>query len=154
MSSVPTVGPYRLGERVGSSVWKAVDSRNERPVALKILTKQLPKDTAKREGLVREVRVAAALYHAFLIPIQEVVPVGDNLLLVMEFIDAQSFSKRLNGKPADRAEFFRLAYQLTDAVRFLHTKGLVHGNINTDSVLVTPAGQVKLAGLNLMNLLP
>ena len=154
MSSVPTVGPYRLGERVGSSVWKAVDSRNEKPVALKILTKQLPKDTAKRDALVREVRVAAALYHAFLIPIQEIVPIGDNLLLVMDFVDGQSFSKHLNGKPADRAGFFRIAYQLTDAVRFLHTKGLVHGNINTDSVMITASGQVRLAGLNLINLLP
>ncbi|HET7707857.1 MAG TPA: protein kinase [Thermoanaerobaculia bacterium] len=154
MSSVPTVGPYRLGERLGTSVWKAVDSRNEKPVALKILTKQLPKEPAKRDAFLREVRVAAALYQTFLVPIQEVVPIGDNLLLVMDFIEAQAFAKRLGGKPADRPEFFRLAAQLTDAVRFLHTKGLVHGNINADSVMVTTAGQVKLGGLNLFNLLP
>ncbi|HEU4520721.1 MAG TPA: serine/threonine-protein kinase, partial [Thermoanaerobaculia bacterium] len=154
MSSVPTVGPYRLGERVGTSVWKAIDSRNERPLALKILTKQLPKDTAKRDAFVREVRVAAALYHGFLIPILEVVPVGDNLLLVMDWIDAQGFSKRLGNKALDRGTFFRLAYQMADAVRFLHTKGLVHGNINADSVMVTASGQVRLGGLNLHNLLP
>lgn len=154
MSSVPTVGPYRLGERVGTSVWKAIDSRNERPVALKILTKQLPKDTARRDALVREVRVAAAIYHAFVVPILEVVPIGDNLFLVMEFIDAQPLSKRLGGRAASRGDFFRLAYQLTDAVRFVQTKSLIHGNINSDSVLVTPAGQVKLGGFNLMNLLP
>src|SRR5687768_5735355 len=116
MSSAPTVGPYRLGERVGTSVWKATDTRNEKPVALKILTKQLPKDQAKRDSLVRDVRVAAALYHAFVVPIQEIAAVGDNLLLVMDHIDAQSFSRRLGGKPAARAEFFRLAYQVTDAV--------------------------------------
>lgn len=154
MSSVPTVGPYRLGERLGPSVWKAVDSRNEKPVALKILTKQLPKEPAKRDALVREVRVAAALYQTFLVPVQEVVPIGENLLLVMDFIEAQPFAKRLGGKPAERAEFFRLAAQLADAVRFLHAKGLVHGNVNADSVMVTTAGQVKLGGLNLLNLLP
>ena len=154
MSAVQSVGPYRLGDRVGSSVWKAVDSRNDKPLALKILTKQLPKDTAKREALIREVRVAAALYHAFLAPIVEIVPIGDNLILVMEFVEAQSFSRLTNGKPLPRQDFFRIAYQLADAVRFLHTKGLVHGNINTDSVMVTPAGQVKLGGLNLTNLMP
>ncbi|HEX6176932.1 MAG TPA: protein kinase, partial [Thermoanaerobaculia bacterium] len=153
MSSVPTVGPYRLGERVGTSVWKAVDSRNERPVALKILTKQLPKDSARREALVREVRVSAALYHAFVVPILEVVPIGDNLFLVMEFLDAQPLSKRVGGKALPRGDFFRLAYQLADALRFVHGKSLVHGNVNTDSVLVTPSGQVKLGGFNLLNLL-
>ncbi|HUP50443.1 MAG TPA: protein kinase [Thermoanaerobaculia bacterium] len=154
MSSVPTVGPYRLGERVGTSVWKAVDSRNEKPLALKILTKQLPKDTIRRDAFVREVRVAAALYHSSLVPVQEVAAVGDNLLLVMDSLEAQPFSKRLAGKPASRDELFRMACQLADAVRFLHAKGLVHGNLNADSVLVTSAGQVKLGGLNLMNLLP
>ena len=153
MSAVPSVGPYRLGERVGTSVWKAVDSRNERPVALKILTKQLPKDSARRDALVREVRVAAALYHAFIVPILEVVPVGDNLFLVMEFLEAQPLSKRIAGKALTRGDVYRLAYQLADAVRFVQSKSLVHGNINGDSVLVTAAGQVKLGGFNLLNLL-
>jgi serine/threonine protein kinase/tetratricopeptide (TPR) repeat protein len=153
MSAVQSVGPYRLGERVGASVWKAVDTRNEKQVALKILTKQLPKDQTKRDAFIREVRVAAALYHHFLVPIVEIVPIGDNLILVMEFVEVQSFSQRVGGKPLSRQDFFRLAYQLVDVVKFLHTKGLVHGNINTDSVMVTPKGQVKLGGLNLTNLL-
>ncbi|HUP45014.1 MAG TPA: serine/threonine-protein kinase [Thermoanaerobaculia bacterium] len=153
MSSAPTVGPYRLGERVGTSVWKAVDTRNEKPVALKILTKQLPKDTARRDALMREIRVAAALYHAFLVPIQEIVAVGDNLLMVMDVVDGQAFSKHLGGRAAERAELLRLAYHLCDAVRFVHAKGITHGNINADSVMVTPAGQVRLGGLNLHNML-
>lgn len=154
MSSAGAVGPFRIGERVGTSVWKAEDTRNGKSVALKILTKQLPKDAARREALIREVRVAAALYHAFLVPILEVTPAADNLLLVMEFIDAQSISRRVNGQPLARGDFYKLAYQLGDAVRFLHTKGITHGNINTDSVLVTPAGQIRLAGMSLTNLSP
>ncbi|MBK5260931.1 MAG: protein kinase [Thermoanaerobaculia bacterium] len=154
MSSAGSVGPFRIGARVGTSVWKAEDTRNGKHVAVKILTKQLPKDAARREALIREVRVAAALYHAFLVPILEVTPAADNLLLVMEFIDAQSISRRMNGEPLARGDFFKLAYQLADAVRFLHTKGITHGNINTDSVLVTPAGQIRLAGMSLTNLSP
>ena len=154
MSAVPTAGPYELGERVGASVWKATDSRTGKPVALKILTRQLPKDAARRDAVVREVRVAAALYHTFLVPIREVLPVGDNLILVMEAIETRSVSAHLERKPAGRSTFFRLAYQLVDAVRFLQTKGLVHGNINIDSVMVTPNGQVRLGGLNLSNLTP
>lgn len=153
MAATGSVGPYRIGERVGSSVWKAEDTRSGNSVAIKILTKQLPKEPAKREAFVRDVRVAAALYHASLIPMLEIVAAGDQLLMVMEFVAADPIPRRVKGAPLSRTDFFRLAYQLVDAVRFLHSKGITHANINADSVLVTPAGQVKLCGFNLMNVL-
>ena len=74
--SSPVAGPFAIGERVGSSVWLADDSRNGKKVAIKLLTRQLPKDHARREALIREVRVAAALYHTFLVPIAEILPEG------------------------------------------------------------------------------
>lgn len=153
MSATGATGPYRVGERIGPSVWKAQDTRNGKTVALKILSKQLPKDPPKRDALIRDVRVAAAIYHAFLVPIVEIVPLGDNLVLVMSFIEVLPMSKYVNGKPLARKDFFRLAYQLVDGARYLHSKGIVHGNINGDSVMVTPEGQVKVGGMNMTNLL-
>ena len=47
-SSGSTVLHYRVIERVGTSVWRAEDVRSGRDVALKILTRQLPKDPARR----------------------------------------------------------------------------------------------------------
>ena len=151
--STPVAGPFAIGERLGSSVWLAEDTRNGKRVAIKLLTRQLPKDPAKRESLIRDVRVAAALYHTFLIPILEIVPEGDNLLMVMEAVDAQPIHRRVVGKPLDRTEFFRIAYQVASVVKYLHTKSILHGNVAGDSVLVTPEGQVRLAGLNIGNLL-
>ena len=151
MSSTQPIGPFVIGERVGSSVWLAEDTRNNRRVAVKLLTKQLPKDQAKREALVREIRIAAALYHSFLVPILEITPVGDNLLMVMDVVDGQPMTKKLGGQPLERGELFRIAYQLIGVVKYLHTKGLLHGNISGDSVLVMPDGQVRLGGLNLGN---
>jgi Tfp pilus assembly protein PilF len=151
--STPVAGPYAIGERVGSSVWLAEDTRNGKRVAVKLLTRQLPKESAKRDALVRDVRVSAALYHTFLVPILEIVPEGDNLLMIMDVVEGQPISKKLEGKPVDRAEFFRIGYQLAAVVKYLHTKSIVHGNIAGDSVLVTPEGQVKLVGLNIGNLL-
>jgi hypothetical protein len=151
--SSPVAGPFAIGERVGSSVWLADDTRNGKRIALKLLTRQLPKDTAKRDALIREVRVAAALYHSFLVPVLEIVPEGDNLLMIMEVVDAQPVFRKVVGNPLDRTEFFRVAYQLASVVKYLHTKSILHGNLAGDSVLVTPEGQVRLAGLNLGNLL-
>jgi len=153
MSSNPPLGPYAIGERVGSSVWIAEDTRSGKRVAIKLLTKQLPKEQAKRDALIRDVRVSAALYHAFLVPIIEITPVGDNLLMVMEVVEGESISRKLRGKPLERPEFFRLAYQLVSVVKYLHMKSLLHGNITGDAVMVTPEGQVKLGGLNVNNLL-
>ena len=152
MSNQP-LGPYVIGERVGTSVWLAEDTRNGKRVAIKLLSKQLPKDDARRESLIREVRVAAALYHQFLVPIQEIVAIGDNLVMVMDVVEGMAVSRKLAGRPVERSEFFRIAYQLATVVKYLHTKEKLHGNINGDAVIVTTDGQVKLGGLNLTNLL-
>jgi tetratricopeptide (TPR) repeat protein len=153
MSANPPLGPYAIGERVGASVWLAEDTRKGRAVAIKLLAKQLPKDAAKREALIRDVRLAAALYHAFLVSVIEITPVGDNLLMVMDVIDGQPLSRKVRGAPVDRGEFFRIAYQLSHVVKYLHIKNLLHGNIAGDSVMVTSDGQLRLCGLNIANLL-
>lgn len=151
--STQSLGPYVIGERVGTSVWLAEDTRNGKRVALKLLSKQLPKDDGRRETLIREVRVAAALYHAFLVPIVEITAIGDNLVMIMEVVEGMSMSRKLRGQPVDRAEFFRTAYQLAAVLKYLHTKERLHGNLNGDAVMITPEGQVKVGGLNLSNLL-
>jgi tetratricopeptide (TPR) repeat protein len=154
MSTVETLGPYRIGERVGTSVWLAEDTRNGKQIAFKLLTKALPKEPARRDALMREIRVAAALYHSFLVPILELVAVGDNLLMIMDRVEGQTVTKYVAGVARERAELMRIAYQLAEAIKFLHQKELVHGNINGDSVLIASNGQVKLGGLNLANIMP
>jgi tetratricopeptide (TPR) repeat protein len=145
---------FRLIQRVSPSVWKAEDTRTGKTVAVKILSKGLPKDPAKREALIREVRQSAALYHSFLVGIQELTAVGESLLLVMEWLDGQSIGERAKTKILDRQEFFRVFYQIGDALKLLHGRSLVHGNIAGDSIILLPTGQAKLAGLNIGNMMP
>jgi hypothetical protein len=160
MSSVDPFVPgstlltYRLLERVGtSSVWRAEDTRTIKPVAIKVLAKQLPRDGAKRDALIRDVRLGGALFHTSLVNIIEIAPAGDAMVMVMDWFDGQPSSTAFRNKPADRATFFRLAYQLADALRLLQAKNLIHGNIAGDSVLVADNGHLRLAGLNITNLL-
>jgi hypothetical protein len=160
MSSVDPFAPgstlltYRLVERVGTSaVWRADDTRTGKKVAVKVLAKQLPRDPGKREALLREVRVGGALFHTSLVNIVEIAPAGDALLLVMEWFDGEPVPAIFRSKPADRGAFFRIAYQLADVLKLLHARQLVHGNVAGDSVLVGADGHVRLAGLNVGNLL-
>jgi hypothetical protein len=149
-----TIGSFRLVERVGASVWRAEDARSGRTVAVKVLTKQLPRDPARREEVIRGIRLGAALYHASLVTVIEIAPADDALLLVMEWFDGLPVAIAYRGRAADRTEFFRVAYQLVDAVKLMHAKNILHLNIAGDSVLVGPNGQVKLAGLNATTFLP
>lgn len=147
-----TIDRFRLVERNGATVWKAVDANNDRQIALKVLTKQLPRD-ARRDTLVRDVRLAAALYHPFLVGIQEIAVAGDALLMVMEWFHGEPITNLVHGQPMARPQFFRVAAQIVDAIKFLHLKGIVHGNLNGDSVIIGAEGRVKLGGLNVGNLL-
>ncbi len=149
-----TLLTYRLVERVGTStVWRAEDTRLGKKVAVKILAKQLPRDAAKRDTLIRDVRLGGAIYHTSLVNILEIAPAGDALIMAMDWFEAQPASALFTGKPADRTTFFRIAYQLADALKLLQAKNLIHGNIAGDSVLVAENGAVRLAGLNSTNLL-
>ena len=140
---------YRLGDRLGNSVWKAEDTRSGKQVVVKILARQLPRDGAKREALVRDVRLGAALYHTSIVNIVEVAVAGDMLLLVTEFVDGRPISAAVRGTPVDRTTFFRVAYQIGDALKLLHAKGVIHGSVCSDAVLLMANGQAKLGGFNL-----
>ena len=143
----------RLGDLVRSSVWQAEDTRSGKHVAIKILTRQLPKDEAKRDALIRDLRLAAALQHPSIVSITEFVPAGDMLLMVMELVAGDTVTQRVRNGLPDKGEFFRIAYQIADALKFLHGKGLIHQNIGGESVMVMPSGQVKVVGINATNLL-
>src|SRR3954452_913688 len=126
LSPGSSIGSFRLGERAGNTVWQAEDTRNGKRVAVKLLTRQLPKDPQRREAMVHEVRQNAALHHVNLVPIVEVAVAGDTLLLVMEYVEGASLTKCYTNKPAGRAEFFRVAYQAIDALKLLHGKNVIH----------------------------
>lgn len=149
-----TIAPFRLLDRVGASVWRAEDTRNGKTVAVKVLTKQLPRDPARREAVIRDIRQGAAFYHSSIVSILEIVAADDALLLIMEWFDGLPVATVYRGRAADRTEFFRVIYQLADAVKLMQTKSVLHLNIAGDSVLVAPNGQVKLAGLNALTFLP
>jgi hypothetical protein len=149
-----TIASFRLLDRVGASVWRAEDTRNGKTVALKILTKQLPRDPARRETVIRDIRQGAALYHSSIVTILEITPADDALVMIMEWFDGTPVSTAYRGRAAERTEFFRVIYQLAEAVKLMQAKNVLHLNIAGDSVLVAANGQVKLAGLNALTFLP
>src|SRR5438270_2591642 len=117
-------------------------------------TKQRQRDAARVDAVIREIRQGAALYHSSIVTILEITPADDALVLIMEWFDGLPIATAYRGRAAERNEFFRVIYQLADAVKLMQGRNILHLNIAGDSVLVGANGQVKLAGLNALTFLP
>ncbi len=133
----------------GSSVWRAFDTKSRREVAVRFLSRNLPRDRERRDALVARVRQSAALRHLGVIPILEIAVVDEVLLLVMPLLEGTTLRERIAASLPDKQEFLRLAWQLADAVGYLHSRNLVHGNLNDANVMITPAGDLKVGGIGL-----
>lgn len=155
MSSIPeTLSPgfqllhYVLSERFPGSVnaWKATDSRSGKPVAVKILTRSVPKDKSLRDAMLKEARLGAATRHPGVAQILEIDIDRDLLFMAMELVEGETLRQRMRTAPPSRVEFLRLAFQAAEAVAHLHAKSMTHGELNSESFVVTPQGDLRLVG--------
>lgn len=156
MSSVPeslapgsTLLHYVLTERFPGSLnaWKASDTRAGKPVAIKILTRIVPKDKAQREAFLKEIRVNAAMRHPGLAQVLELDIDRDVLFMATDLVEGETLRERSRLQPPTRAEFLRLAFQMSEALAHLHSRSLVHGELTSESFVVTPQGDVRLVGI-------
>ena len=99
---------YRVVEKIGEGgmgvVWKAVDSKLDREVAIKILPDALASNPARLERFKREAKAIAALNHPNIVTIHSIGEDADRQFLVMELIEGQSLDKVIppGGLPLSR----------------------------------------------------
>jgi serine/threonine protein kinase len=141
---------YVIETRIGTGgmgdVWKAYDSKLQRPVAIKILKDQTP-DAAAR--ILAEARAASALNHPGICTIYDTGPstplgAGDRAFIAMEYIHGRPLGELVpaGGMPQD--DVIRYGMQIASALEHAHEHGIVHRDLKGQNVLVTAAGQVKL----------
>ena len=138
LSSGDKLGPYeilaKLGEGGMGEVWKARDTRLNRPVAVKRLKSQF---NARFE---QEARAIAALNHPHICQIFDIGPD----YLVLEYIEGHPLK---GGGNVDDA--VRLAMQIAEALDAAHRKGVVHRDLKPANIMVTSEGSVKLLDFGL-----
>src|SRR6187402_3516827 len=143
---------YRAVRRLGSggtaTVFLARDERLERDVAVKrVHGAEVTATTAKR--LWREARIMASLRHPNLVAIYDMVVDGEDLLLVMEYVEGRTLADVLTSAPFGWERTAELLVPVASALDYAHARGVVHRDLKPPNVLVGDDGSVKVADLGL-----
>ena len=150
MGQVTLAGRYRLVARVGEGgmaiVWRAVDERLGRPVAIKVLREQFASDAELVERFRREAQAAASLSHPNVVQIFDVGRDGGRPFIVMELVDGLSLKEllRRHGRLSPPAAV-AVAVGVARALAHAHRHGVVHRDIKPHNILLTTEGLVKVA---------
>jgi len=144
---------YRIVDELGRGgmgvVYKAEDLRLERMVALKFLPPELTQDEEAKERFVLEARAAAAISHPNICTIHEIDEFEGQTYIAMEFVDGQSLRDLTKKGTIPVAETLDLAIQVAGGLEEAHKKGVIHRDIKSANILVTPSGQAKIMDFGL-----
>ncbi|HEY6474970.1 MAG TPA: serine/threonine-protein kinase [Polyangia bacterium] len=139
---------YELGELLArsgmASIFRAVDAESGVQVALKIPHPQLESDVVFFERFKREEEMGQKLDHPYVVKVMK--PRSKSrMYMAMEYVDGRSLRSIIQSDaplPAERA--LEIARQVTEALVYLHEKGVVHRDIKPENILLTGDGKVKI----------
>ncbi|MFC4373065.1 protein kinase [Nocardia halotolerans] len=144
---------YRLVERIGSGgtgvVWRAVDERLQRSVAVKQIHIKPSLPEAERDVLrqraIREARNAARFQHPNAIVVFDITEHNGDPCLVMEYLKSVSLAGELGQKgPLPLLEVARIGEQVASSLIAAHQAGLVHRDVKPGNILLGEHGEVKI----------
>ena len=143
-------GRYELHRRVGrggmAEVYLARDRLLDRLVAIKILFPEFATDPSFVARFRREAQAAANLNHPNIVGVYDWGKERGTYYIVMEYVDGQTVSEILrNEGPIEPKRAAGIAADVAAALGFAHRKGVVHRDVKPGNVLITKAGEVKVA---------
>ena len=139
-----------------SEIWRARDA-NGTLVAIKRLKLDKARDRAALRSLRREAMMALELDHPNVVKVLDFVPGQPSPAIVMEFFPSKNLKLRLldrRGDPLLRTRLKDILLQMAEALRYVHSQGIVHLDIKPENFLLSDDGQVKLTDFALARRLP
>ncbi len=149
------VGQYRIEAEIGAGgmgvVFRALDTKLQRPVAIKFLSEDIADATARRR-FQREAQMASSLNHPHIVTVYDAGDFEGRQYLVTEFIDGGTLKNWLQRQPRNPDEIAGMLTGVADGLAAAHDAGILHRDIKPDNILVTSHGYAKLADFGLAKL--
>jgi serine/threonine-protein kinase len=142
-------GRYRLDAKVGtggmSTVWRAFDTVLERPVALKLMHREIAAADEQLERFRREARAVAQLNHPHIVQVIDYGSDEDVPFIVFEYVHGETLKDRIRrlGRLAV-PEAIAYAIEIARALGAAHERGIVHRDVKPQNVLVDEEGSAKV----------
>jgi len=148
-----TLGQYKILDRLGAGdmgeVFRARDTHHGRTVAVQVIVPSVATDPDQRARLVEDARIAATLSHPNIAILYECAEDQGQLFLVYEHVPGNTLQRTIGGAPLNPRHAVDLAVQIADALAEGHAAGVVHHNLTSETVMVTPKGNAKVVDFGL-----
>jgi len=152
-----TLSHYKVEELLGSGgmgvVYRAVDVRLGRSVALKVLKPELTANADRLRRFFQEAQSAAKVTHPAIAQIYDVGETDGMVFIVMEFIEGQTIRWLIMRQELDLLGSVEIALQVAEGLGQAHRSNIVHRDIKSDNIMVTKEGHAKLLDFGLAKLL-
>lgn len=152
-----TLKHFKIEELLGKGgmgvVYRALDTRLKRPVALKILKSDLVSNRDRQRRFLQEARAASAVTHPAIAQIYDVDKVDETIFIAMEFIEGDTVGQLIAKHELDLMGSVEIALQVAEGLSRAHQANIVHRDIKSDNIMVTRDGHAKLLDFGLAKLL-
>jgi len=147
------LGHYRISSQIGQGgmgvVYRAHDEVLHRDVALKVLGASLVADPSARDFLLHEARSSSALSHPNICTIHEIGEAHGQTYIVMELVEGQPLNTLIPADGLPVESILRYGTQIAVALAHSHGRGVIHRDLKSSNIVVTPSGLVKVLDFGL-----
>lgn len=134
-----------------STVYRGLDTRLDRPVAIKVMDPQFAGDPAFLTRFEFEARAVARLKHPALVAVYDQGSDRNHVFLVMELVDGGTLRELLRERgPMPPHAVAAVVAPVLDALAVAHRAGLVHRDVKPENILISDTGEVKIADFGLV----
>jgi serine/threonine protein kinase/tetratricopeptide (TPR) repeat protein len=155
-SSGMELGPYKIEQRIGAGgmgqVYRALDTRLGRTVAIKLLSPELAGEGVFKRRFLHEARAASALNHPNIVVLYDISSHAGVDFLVMEYIAGRTLKDMIPRGGMAFDQVAGLGSQVALALGAAHSAGIVHRDIKPANILVTAQQQVKVLDFGIAKL--
>ncbi len=151
------INQYLIKEKIGAggqgTVYKALDTKLNRTVVIKILPPELTAKTANFKRFEREAQLCSQLDHPNICTIYDFHEADGVFYIAMQYIEGKNVRQLVAGRPLEMRSALSIAVQVCDALAFSHSRGIIHRDIKAGNVMVTSGGQAKILDFGLAKLI-